>query len=108
MWSEIDIKAEVIAVGKICDGSHQNIIKVFGHDRLRNTPYYFFDIELCDVNVSDFLQQAENNSLPAEAMDLEQQILKIVADIAAGLVYIHSQGVVHRDLKPTNGIITIE
>lgn len=32
-----------------------------------------------------------------------ESILGIANDMAAGLIYIHARGVVHRDLKPPNG-----
>jgi hypothetical protein len=38
------------------------------------------------------------------ASDLDwETVLKIIGDIVSGLIYIHAEGVVHRDLKPPNG-----
>ena len=38
-------------------------------------------------------------------LELDSQlVLEIVEDITKGLNYIHAGGVVHRDLKPRNGI----
>ena len=41
-----------------------------------------------------------------ELIDWEA-LIRVLKDIASGLIYIHSQKFVHRDLKPRNGIILI-
>lgn len=107
--SESDVKNEVRAVDKLCDGSHINIIKIFGHGWLRNTPYYYFDMELCDSSLEDYIRDTESNSSSVDQTgELKTQIMKIMTDIACGLYFIHSQGEVHRDLKPRNGAIIPE
>ena len=43
-----------------------------------------------------FLRKPESKQLPLE------KIISIALDIAYGLEYVHSQGVIHRDVKPEN------
>jgi hypothetical protein len=50
-----DVENEVWAVTKLCTpGAHQNIVAVLQHGKLRNSPYYFFNMELCDFNLEAY------------------------------------------------------
>jgi serine/threonine protein kinase len=49
-----------------------------------------------------FLHKLDRKSLPLD------KIISISLDIAHGMAYIHSQGVVHRDVKPQNIIFNEE
>jgi serine/threonine protein kinase len=87
-------------------------VKIFDLGELRNSSYYFIDMELCDMTLKDFITsfQASRSSqgesdLPYRAPD--QEIWTIMMQIASGLEYIHSEGEVHRDLKPANGIFLL-
>jgi serine/threonine protein kinase len=54
------------------------------------------------------------DSAPNEPVDEEQMffdsmffdwelVMKILQDVTSGLAYLHSKGIVHRDVKPSNG-----
>ena len=49
-----------------------------------------------------FLHKQDHKALPLD------KIISISLDIARGMAYIHSQGVVHRDVKPENIIFNEE
>ncbi len=75
--------------------SHPNLVSVF-------------DIETDDESVLIVMEYVEGETLrdalsrgPLES----EQAVSVVADIAAALDHVHSQGVVHRDVKPGNVII---
>lgn len=60
------------------------------------------------TNVVDNKSKAKREVMTEATPEVEfnlEPILTIVEDIASALVYIHSQKVVHRDLKPRNGIL---
>jgi serine/threonine protein kinase len=109
------VQNEARTITKLCDRetAHPNIVAVLTHGELPNAPYYFFDMELCDISLHVYIYRktppSPSESLPffhkdAPASLKAQQIWNIMEDIACGAQYIHSNGVVHRDLKPANGL----
>ena len=99
------IANEARAVRELCTpGAHPNIIAVIMHGELPSAQLYFIDMELCDINLSQYIHGAITlPSIPNFTRD-PQQIGQIMKHIASGVKYIHSRNVVHRDLKPDNGI----
>jgi serine/threonine protein kinase len=92
---------------------HKNIVPVLKHGWLeKNGRYYFFDMERCPLTLEAFLRLSFRPvigldrylSLEGRAGDLGVfNMWSIVRDVAAGVVFIHELGEVHRDLKPNNG-----
>lgn len=79
---------------------------------LRNTPLYFIDMELCDLNLDEYIYRSvppvSSESIPYFIRNVPpplkaQQIWNIMRQIASGVEHIHNLNLVHRDLKPANG-----
>jgi serine/threonine protein kinase len=109
------VQNEVCAITTVCsrERPHPNIVAVLNHGKIPNAPYYFFDMELCDLNLHDYIYRNTrpnpSESIPffikdAPASLKAQQIWNIMKQIASGVKYVHSHGAVHRDLKPANSI----
>jgi serine/threonine protein kinase len=113
--SKKDWETEGKVITKICGkGTHKHIIAVLRLDVLRNSPYFYIDMELCDLNLNGFIyststshdpsatilpQYIKNGEPPLKA----SQVWNVMRQIARGIKYIHSLDIVHRDLKPANG-----
>ena len=51
-----EMNSEIRAVVKLCTpGGHKNIIAVLRHGKLPNSHYYFFDMELCEFNLEQYI-----------------------------------------------------
>jgi len=106
------LRKEVMAIKNLCGpGAHVNIVQVMAHGPLLNAPYYFIDMELCDLNLDDYIHRAPSVKL-SELMPYiirgtgsasPLQIWVVMSQIAVGVEYIHQKGHVHRDIKPANG-----
>ncbi|KAM0919189.1 hypothetical protein ACQ4PT_008385 [Festuca glaucescens] len=80
---------------------HRNVIKLVG--ACSSPPVFCITTEfLSGGSLRAFLHKQEHRSLPLE------KIISVGLDIANGMAYIHSQGVVHRDVKPENIIFDAE
>jgi Tol biopolymer transport system component/tRNA A-37 threonylcarbamoyl transferase component Bud32 len=75
---------------------HPNIITIFDVEKHAKTPY--FTMQYVERTLRDLLEERGPLSL-AEA-------LSIVSQIASALDYANQRGYVHRDVKPTNILVT--
>ena len=74
---------------------HPHVVKVIWADRMadaKQTPYIVFEY-VEGLDVSDLID--------AEALSLEDSV-RIVRESAEGLAHLHSHGVFHQDVKPSN------
>jgi serine/threonine-protein kinase len=77
--------------------SHPNIVKVFEFGQINED--YFISME--------YLEGEDLNSiLKSETLFPIEQILAIAKKIAKALFYAHEKGIIHRDIKPHNIILT--
>ena len=94
-------------------GAHLNIVTVLRLGELKTSPYYFIDMELCDLTLEDYIYRlippGPTESIPHFIKDgapplKSQQIWNVMKQVACGTKYIHDLNLVHRDLKPANSM----
>lgn len=76
---------------------HQNIVHVFDFGQ-QNNQLFISMTYVQGTNLSEILHNKEQLSF--EAIEV------IIRQIARGLLYAHSKGIVHRDVKPSNIMLT--
>ena len=91
---------ELRAVEKVCRGMNPHVLEVYNYGPLIGTPFYFIDMELCDMNLEEYIYQDNSSTMPAT------DIWRIMKDITDGVAFVHGNNEVHRDLKPTNSDLT--
>jgi serine/threonine protein kinase len=109
--SATDIDNESRAIRKLCErGACLNIVQVLRMGQLNNSPFFFIDMELCEMNLEDYLYRGSLGKprVPLLVRDASSstksaQIWDTITQITRGVAFIHEQGEVHRDLKPQNG-----
>ena len=93
---------------KLCRrGAHPNIIEVLRLGELHESPYYYIDMELCDLTLADYIYEDSPDVTPRFIRNVssslkEMQIWNVMKQIVSGVEFIHRHNEVHRDLKPSN------
>ena len=99
---------EARAIAKLCVHRHDNIVQVVAHGKVPGFPYYFIDMELCDIDLASYLDTKcgrDDNVLTHPIALNETKCWEILNDITSGLIFIHKRKEIHRDLKPRNSML---
>ena len=112
--TEQDVKNEMRAVVSLCmcHNPHENLITVFKCGCLFS-PCYYIDMELCEFNLEVWIhcqkdaEKAKSLSITTTEQSRMAEVCKIMQDVINGVMYIHLQKQIHRDLKPRNGITSL-
>lgn len=95
---------------------HKNIVTVIRVGKIPKHMYWFIDMERCDLNLETYILRkwtarlhqrvpffASIDSSPTSVK--VAQAKDLMKDVIEGLVFIHSHRMIHRDLKPRNGVL---
>ena len=77
-----------------------NIIDIWTEDESFLTNCYI-QMELCRGDLHQFLDSRYNVEMPVPLS--ESEIWNVFRQIMKGISFIHSQGIIHGNLKPNNG-----
>ncbi|CAO1612587.1 unnamed protein product [Jaminaea pallidilutea] len=80
---------------------HDNVVSLI--DAWEEDAHLFIQMELCPLGTLDFF--LEGYGYLVGHLD-EPRLWKMLAELATGLDYIHSSGVLHLDMKPANVLVT--
>ena len=80
---------------------HQNIVQVFDFDSINDSPYIVMEY-VPGPSLSKYLSVLHKHNLRVELSNIS----KIITGVANALQYAHDNGVIHRDIKPGNIILT--
>jgi eukaryotic-like serine/threonine-protein kinase len=74
---------------------HPGVVRVLGVGAARERHYIVMEL----VHGGSFRKFLRKGGTP-------EQVVRILADVAHGLAYAHAQGIIHRDVKPENILLT--
>ena len=86
----IRFKHEIKAISKL---NHPNIIKIISAGDYENTPFVVMEL-IKGQNLSNYIKTNKNISI--------DNFVKIIKTLSDTLSYVHSENLLHRDIKPTN------
>ncbi len=86
---------------------HPNILRARKYGEYLNRPYIIFD--LCDISIMQMLHDKIHASrilnIKGRGIYQEDELAKIIFQVANALLYLHDHGIVHQDIKPDNILV---
>ncbi|KAG0467173.1 hypothetical protein HPP92_018753 [Vanilla planifolia] len=106
------IKREIKILQNLCGGP--NIVKLLDivRDQQSKTPSLVFDLNVDDLDFSKYVED-DYNTMEERMLQHDRKVDGIICSVVAvdmewALEYSHSQGIMHRDVKPHNVMIDHE
>ena len=93
------------AITKLCLAGHRNIIRVLSHGWTGSC--YIVDMELCSSTLLEYIKGKgcwEGKSEHTTGNRKLYETFEIMRQLSEAIRFVHSQGEVHRDVTPYNGI----
>jgi hypothetical protein len=119
-YMDADVETEISTITNLSiriPHSGKYIVVALRHGKLPGSPFYYIDMELCDLTLEDYIYRTEKwrcidrqvspffqlgSSEAAPMLDTWCIMTEITS--AASVGFMHKENQVHRDLKPTNSI----
>jgi serine/threonine protein kinase len=114
IWRSDDAaENELRIIDRFRSRRHQHVVAIIGHGQLEPLNRIYIDMQLCDMNLDNYLYSNTGGNLlgitspaPPQACTFPenmQNACTIISQISEGVGFLHQENLVHRDLKPSNG-----